>query len=42
MYIQQSQKNNMEYDTVAIEPTFFCLALAKIGPLPIKPFFQIS
>ena len=37
-------KNNMEYDTVAVEPTFFCLplALAKIPSLPIKPFFQIS
>ena len=37
-------KNNMEYDTAAVEPTFFHLplALAKIPPLPIKPFFQIS
>lgn len=32
----------MEYDTLAVEPTFFRLALAKIRPLPIKPFFQIS
>ena len=37
-------KNNMEYEDVAVEPTFFRfpLALAKIRPLPIKPFFQIS
>ena len=36
-------KNNMEYEDVAVEPTFFRLplALAKIRPLPIKPFFQI-
>lgn len=37
-------KNNMEYKDVAVEPTFFRLrlAFAKIRPLPIKPFFQIS
>ena len=37
-------KNNMEYEDVAVEPTFFRLplALTKIRPLPIKPFSQIS
>ena len=37
-------KNNMEYEDAAVEPTFFRfpLALAKIRPLPIKPFFEIS
>ena len=34
----------MEYKDVAVKPTFFRLrlAFAKIRPLPIKPFFQIS